>query len=491
MASRQAEVFNSYHKFILCSGPVRCGKTIACANRILRHAWETPSARIGIFARTVKSAFAGGVWSDLVEIVLPIWLKANMGMQITKGPKVDGSTRLHFLRVSNMYGGESEIQLRSLDFDGDIESAIKSARFSCFWFSELSNFKSRIVFDTTTERLRMPHLREDQHQWIADSNPSDEGEKSWIYSLFYKERLMENHPFPDVQRKFQCIEFALADNIWMTESERNEIFARYAHDEDRRNRYCYGKWTSRTDAGLFSDVFMADTHVLGDARAFSEEDWEVILPTETVSTMLTGWDIGTSKNHSGHIIERIGPPGDRNSVFNVIDEAVSIGLMITVEDFTEIMVERWDFWLQYIREHCHTKGVESRHWSDTSAFNTFRAALGGFDHTVVAMASDGKFMLAGAPKSRGSVFKRVDLVRRLLFQNRLFVSARCPETIKMLGSLKAGKTKMEPVDRSTGSIHVFDSLSYPLSSELVGELADTWNGFSNIGRIDGLVSIRL
>jgi PBSX family phage terminase large subunit len=491
LAPKQAFLFNSYFKFILASGPVRSGKTIACAHRILRHAWETESARIGIFARTVKSAFAGGVWSDLVELVLPIWLKANMGMRITKGPKVDGSTRLHHLRLSNMYGGESEIQLRSLDFDGDIESVIKSARFSCFWFSELSNFKSRIVFDTTTERLRMPHLREDAHLWISDTNPADEGEKFWAYKLFYTERLAEDHPFPDYQKKFQVVSFDLSDNVWLTESERNEIFARYAHDEDRRNRYCYGKWTTRTEEGLFSDVFMGDTHVLGNASAFEEGDWEVILPTETCAALVTGWDIGTSKNHSAHIIERIGAPGDKNSVFNVLDEAVSVGVMITIEDFVEVMLERWEFWMKYIRENCHDKAVEARHWSDTSAFNTFRAALGGFDHTVVAMASDGKFFLSGAPKSRGSVFKRVDLVRRLLFQNRLFVSARCTETIKMLGSLKAGKTKMEPVDRGTGMIHVFDSLSYALSSELVNELAETWSNTQSIGRVDGLVSLRL
>lgn len=473
LAPRQAEVFNCYDMYLLCVGPVRCGKTIACCHRLLRHAWETPQARIGIFARTVKSAFAGGAWSDLVEVVLPVWLKAEMGMRVTRGPKVEGSTRLHHICVSNMHGGESEIQLRSLDFDGDIESVIKSARFSFFWFSELSNFKDRIVFDATTERLRMPHLPDNAHQFIADCNPDDSGQESWIWKLFYKERLAENHPFPEYQKRFRCIEFSLADNIWMTDSDRNAIFARYAHDPERRDRYCYGKWTTSTEKGLFSEVFMADTHVLGNASVYDEDDWDIILPSETCSNIITGWDIGSSKNHAAHIIERIGAPGDPNSRFHVIDDIASIGVMITTEDFVTMVDDRLQFWARYINEHCHKQPIEYRHWSDTTAFNQFRAALGGYDHMIVALASDGRIMLQASPKGRGSIFKRVDLVRRLLFQNRLFVSARCKATIQMLGSLKKGRTKMEPVEDSEMR-HVFDSLTYALSSELINELADSW-----------------
>jgi len=474
LAPKQAAVFNTYKKYVLCSGPVRSGKTIACLHRLLRHAWETPQARITIFAKTVKSAFAGGVWSDLIEIVLPLWLKANMGMRITSGPRVDGSTRLHLVKVSNMYGGESEIQLRSLDYDFDITAIIKSARISMCYFSELSNFQNRIVFTDTAERLRMPHLREDQHMWLADTNPADEGEEHFAFKLFYVERTAENHPFPDVQAKYELIEFTLGDNIWMSDAERNEIFARYAHDADRRDRYCFGKWTRSTEAGLFSEVFLADTHVLGKANTYDEDDWEIILPSEACSKMVTGWDIGTSKNHSAHILERIGGDGFQGSIFHVLDEIVSVGTMLTVEDFTTLVDERIEFWTKYIRDHCHMLPVEWRHWSDTSAFDTFRASLGCFDHMIVAVASEGRIMLQACPKGKGSIFKRVDLLRKLLFQNRIYVSARCVQTVKMLGSLKKGKTKMEPV-QSTEMTHVFDSLTYALAPELINELADSWS----------------
>lgn len=494
LCAKQVEIMNCYKKFLLVSGPVKSTKTTGCLNKVLRHAWETPMARIGIFARTTKSAFAGGVWSDLIETVLPSWTEANMGMQIRTGKKnapeylIDGQTRLCYLDVTNMHGNKSRIQLHSLDFDWDVEASLKSGRFSMFYFSELSNFKDRIVFDTSTERLRMPHLRAEQHQWIADTNPDDSGQKCWIWKLFYADRLAENHPFPDQQAKYHVIECTLDDNPWLSQDERNEIFARYAHDEDRRNRYCYGKWTTRTEKGLFSEVFMSDTHVLGNTSAFNEEDWQVLLPSETCSKLPTGWDIGASKNHSVHILEKLGADGDPKSVFHVLDEVISLGTMLTVEDFTSLVVERMDFWEKYIREHCHPNPVEWRHWSDTSAFNTFRAALGGYDHTVVAIASEGRIMLMAAPKSPGSIFKRTDLLRRLLFQGRLFVSARCVQTIEMLGSLKAGKTKMDPVE-DCPMTHVFDSLTYSLASELVNELASSWS--PDIGKTSGLVSVKL
>lgn len=483
---KQLEIFNCYKKYTLVCGPVKSTKTIGCLNRLMRHAWETPQARIGIFAKTVKSAFAGGVWSDLMEIVLPQWLNANIGLKVTKGPKVDGSTRLHYIWISNIHGGNSEIQLRSLDFDFDIEASLKSGRFSMFYFSELSNFGNRIVFDTSTERLRMPHLRDDQHMWLADTNPADEGENSWIYRLFYVERTAPDHPYPDVQAKFHLIECSLNDNLAMSSGERNEILARYAHDEDRKNRYCHGRWTTRTDAGLFSDVFLFDTHVIGNTRAFNEEDWEVLLPSETCSNLGTGSDLG-SKNHAAHIIERVPAP---QSLFLILDEIISINTMLSIEDFTQLWVDRLDFWEQYIRQNCHQNPIDRRDWSDSSAFNQFRAALGGFDHAVVNIASEGKINLQAAPKSKGSIFKRVDLLRRLLFQNRLFVSARCVHTIQMLGSLKKGKNKMDPVEDSPMT-HVFDSLTYYLASELISELAENW--MPRIGQAGGdqIISVRI
>src|SRR5881394_4046815 len=197
LCAKQIEIFNNYHRYTLVDGPVKSTKTTGCLHRVLRHAWETPQARIGIFAKTTKSAFAGGVWSDLIDTILPEWLEANIGMRICTGKRnapevlIDGQTRLCYLDVSNVYGGKSRIQLHSLDFEPDVEANLKSGRFSMFYFSELTNFNNRIVFDTSTERLRMPHIPPEAHLWLADCNPHDSGENFWAWKLFYGERLAE------------------------------------------------------------------------------------------------------------------------------------------------------------------------------------------------------------------------------------------------------------------------------------------------------------
>jgi hypothetical protein len=130
--------------------------------------------------------------------------------------------------------------------------------------------------------------------------------------------------------------------------------------------------------------------------------------------------------------------------------------------------------------------LDWRHWSDSSAFDTYRAALGDYDHNVIASATDGKIMLRAAPKGKGSIFKRIDIVRRLLFQNRLFISARCVRTVEMLGAICKGRTRMEPVEDSPLR-HIFDSLSYALAAECFMELAEAWNP-----RVESrLVSVKL
>jgi hypothetical protein len=216
-----------------------------------------------------------------------------------------------------------------------------------------------------------------------------------------------------------------------------------------------------------------------------ENDWELLLPTENVSKMLTGWDPGSSKNHSTHIIEKVG------NTFHVLDEVCSLGINLTTADFTDVVMQRILYWKQFIADCCHKNPVEWRHWSDSSAFETFRAgggALGNYDHNIIAVASGGEIMLTAAPKGKGSIFKRIDIVRRLLFQNRLYVSARCVKTIEMLGGICKGKTNVEPVEDSPMR-HVFDSLSYALASECFFELYQEWS--PRVGAAGDVVSVKL
>ena len=338
------------------------------------------------------------------------------------------------------------------------------------YVAELDNFADRIVFDVSREQLRMPGLTEEQHLWLADTNPSEEGTESWIWKLFAVERLMENHPEPEFQKHLHMVEFDIDDNLAMTPAQKAEMRGSYMHDKDLLDRYYYGKWKASSHNSHFADVFRSDVHVIGNAEAKDESLWEVIPPTDNCVDLVTGFDLGSGRNHSAHILEPIDMGGKTG--FSVLDELIEVGRMVNIVDFTLKFMEKMERLENYVLREFGRK-VRWRHWSDSSAF-VFRSASDRaqcFDHLIVLRTSDGKIQLRAAPKFPGSVRKRVDLTRRLLHENRLWVSANCKGTIDMFRLLRKGKAQTDFIADGSPHKHPFDSLSYPLISELVDEVA--------------------
>lgn len=471
---KQIDVFNSRAKALLVCGPRFSGKTWAVLHRVVRHLWETPGARVALFSKTIKTAKDGGIWEDLTCYTLPEWFAANLtGMnddivfQYTVEPKIDGQTRTLYFRVRNYWGGESELKLFSLDYDADVEAKVKGTRFSMMWFSELSNFQDRKVFTTTKQQLRMPHLRDDQHQWIADTNPADEGEESWIYQVWYKERMLDEAPaqfksdaekagFKTFQKQLGLIEIMLTDNPYLTEEKKTEIRNDYHYDPDLYARYVEGKWTGISGKKrVFRDIFNT-LHIAGDAESNNEDDWEIITPSENCVELICGWDLG-DVNHSAHILEKIVHGNDVH--WRVLDELVVIKREVTIEDFTIAFLEKMEFY-----NRVASKPIRWTHWSDDSALTRFRSTVGEMDANIVKRASNGKITLQGVDKPADSVMKRVALLRRLLLGDRVKVSANCKSTIEMLKKLAYGPTKAEPVEGDRHK-HPFDSLSYAILME--------------------------
>lgn len=99
---------------VLVDGPRKSSKTIGVCHRILRHMYETPGARVALIVKTTGSATDGGVWLDLVDIIMPQWLEANFGFEYTTfdkdgnaGPKMDSKTRTNYFRIRNAFGGKA------------------------------------------------------------------------------------------------------------------------------------------------------------------------------------------------------------------------------------------------------------------------------------------------------------------------------------------------------------------------------------------------
>lgn len=486
---KQWDVFNSRKRILLVCGSRKSGKTWSVLHRIVRHLWETPGARIAFFAKSKSLAKDGGTWQDLLEITMPEWRAAGIGFDYTSkdssghlGPKTDSMTRAPYFTTTNIHGGESEVRLFSIEHDQEVASKVKGKRFSMIFFSELSMFKDKRILTITLPSLRMPHLLPEKgkpdvwHQWVADTNPDEElGDRSWFYKVWYVERLQKTHKFKNFQKSLGLLELFMEDNPYVTEDEIEELAATCDGDPALVDSYVKGIHGEggRRRHKFFADIFNRNFHVIGGGNGEGDQ----IDVMETSSTLLTGWDLGL-KNHAAVILDQWhkmmpnprhsrdsnAPESIKRPCFSALDEQVYIDEEIDYDEFTHLFLEKMD-------------GLEKRwkrifnweHWSDDSSTNVYRPNIGSFDYTQILAASQGRIRLLGVEKGPNSIMARVRILRMLLVQRRLFISARCVKIIDMVKRLRKGDKDSEYVMRDEHK-HVFDALTYPLYPVIFEEL---------------------
>lgn len=472
---------------ILCEGPRKTSKSIGCCHRVIRHMVDTVSARAALIVRTTGSATDGGVWNDLTEIVLPTWFEANcteftsIDRRGNPGPKIDAKTRTIYFKIRNRYGGESELRLIPINHDDEVKPRLRSTRFSCIYFSELSNFHDARVFTGSWEQLRMFHLQPWQHLWLADTNPSDEGKDSWIYKLWFEKKISMNTDTRGGQEflaSLRRLHFALADNLSMTQTEREARLLLYADDEGELQREYYGNWTKGHGykGKHFADIFSRDVHVIGDEKQSIELD-------PTTVDLFTGWDIGDVNHGAGIIERRYVKSADGTtewSVWSIIDSILHTDEHISIGELGIEMTELMDnLHKQYGRDFRWT------HYSDDSALTVYRPSSQSFDYQEIQVATNGRIELEGVSKPANSIRTRVQLVRKLIRMKRLFVSGKCNDVIEMFEGLRKGSTKDQYIEKGSVHKHVFDWISYVLYMEL----SDEMDHFSRrpAPRADGIV----
>lgn len=463
---------------LLLSGPRESGKSLSAIHRILKHLWFTNGARFAVVGKTTKNAKEAGVIRDFTEFCIPQWLDSGLHNPETTarfdyttttaeglpGPKVDGATRTWYFRIRNYWGTESELQLHSLEHDHEVEDKFKNTRFSGIYFPELDKWTDSKVFDITFHQLRMIGLLPEHHLWIADTNPSDQGKAHFAYRLFY-EREIEDPADEVLYRNFKLIEMFLDDNPWLSDGRKQAIKALYRHDPDLYERYVNGRWVKRKEQGCFFDVFSYNVHVKGECLAPNKDDWEILIPNEGAHELITGWDLGDA-NHSAHIISKAIVDMDKEGKtipegrfeFSVLDELVFIQDQIKIEDFTIEFLEKMDYWEVVLRNECGVDKPMWRHWSDQSAW-AYRSAIDACDELLVRKVSKGRILLTSPHmQKKGSVEARCTFLRRLLYEQRLYISANCFKTIEMFKNMRDFKARSEYK-------HPRDSLSYAICAE--------------------------
>ena len=507
---KQIEIFNSFARYVLVCGPRRSGKTLGVVQRVMRHLWETPGARVALITKTNKVGKEGGVWSDLIEMVVPEWIKSDMvgetGLPLEyvseskgiPGPRTDATTRVSSFRIRNYYGGESELIHLSLDNVEEVEAKFKGTRFSMIWFSELSEFDSLNVFTATIQQLRIGQW--DQQQLIADTNPAVDGEDSWIYQLWYVRVRQKQAPADfaagiDVQNKlllkddpnaklrdvqtewenyrnsFKLIEVFLEDNPFLGNNELSELVgSNIGLNPGDYDRNVLGKWSKGFGhkGKLFSDVIIESLHFIAPSIDVDPSTFK----------LFCGWDIGGVNNAFVILEQRF---VEEKPIWCVIDEVVTIDDKISTEQFTFLCLDK----IIKLEEFYH-RSFEWTHWSDDTALNMFRpGSQDGYDATIVHRVSGGIIDLLAADKPKASVETGIQMIRRAIRENRFYVGSNCPKVQEMLINISEGKTR--PVDDSEYK-HPFDAVRYPIYMETRKREAITSSRPTAIER-SGLMSV--
>ncbi len=452
LSPRGLELFNARDRYLLAWGPRKTGKTIAVLNRLVRHAFESPSTTIAIVAKTLKVGRIGP-WSDLLRYILPKWIAAKIGFEITREESFMADTKMCYIRVRSPYSLETQIELHSCEHPDEAESRFKSGRWSLVYISEADTFPDPKPFRVLSDQLRNPLMPFAAHQFLMDANPAVEGEDHWLHKTFFGPQ-GTLHPSPAYSRLFREMRFDFSDNPWLAPEEKAELQAKYESDPVDRARFLDGVWLADRSRYLFGEVFRPATHVIGGSVGGGESEY--LAPSQSCIEMYTGWDLG-DRNHACVIFASretdAGLPA-----FDVFDEIVALNRDTALSDFVEAVMDRMDFW----EAAMGGRTLQWRHWSDSSSFR-YRSAIDSNEELEVRRISGGRILLHAAQKAPHSVRMRVKLVRKLLFENRLFFSAFCPKLIDSIAMLREGPSKAEYIRTDDPRKHAFDALTYGLS----------------------------
>lgn len=474
-------------KFVLLSGPRYSAKTVGALVIVCDHAWNTPQADIAVTTVSQSVGIESGVWQQLVESILPKYMALGQGMRWVREPFVSSVSKKPTCIVSNKHGGRSKIQLESLKDEKEVEHRFKSKNYTMMYVPELSNFKRRKTFDIWAESLRSLHLKDNEYLFLADTNPADDGDESWIYHIWYihanqtyaeycifqAERglpMIPQEQFEVFKKSLGLMEFEIADNIFATKQRIGELTARYAHDQDLYDRYIRGIWVKASVTSIFAKQFKPNIHVLGEAKTPGNPDPEVLVPQDSTWELCVGWDPGNSSNSAAVIFEKF--IHQQRSVFAALDEVVIVDTDHTIDEFTHKVLARMLWWEEFMGRNFSWK-----HWSDRSVFDMQEPQSNRYYHQLIHSASGGQITLMAADRGRGSVAHRVDLMRRLLFENRFYVSKTwCPQLIQSLKTMPPNKNDPNTIPKGSKYKHVFDALTYGVASESYGEITQTLVG---------------
>lgn len=459
-----AEAVNDTHRYLLCSGPKKCGKTFSLGHKVAKHLYDHDGARVAIVVRRKGSA-ALGVWTHLTDdIIEQQWQKRGRVLPWIKRPSTNSATKQPFFIVKNAHGGSSYCYLFSLFNPKDVEEVFKNTAFSMIYVNEMDQFDSPAVFRAMSDQLRSTSVKDEFRQLVADCNPPQEGSSHWMHGLFIDPPEGTSEEY---RKQFRVMYFTPDDNPFISDREKMEIREGYKSDPDKYARYWEGKWIASTTGTLFENLFDQHVHVIGRADPMEpEEHWRILVPPVGTTDLFTSWDLGMTSHSLSFICKRWA--GER-LVFDVIDEIVSIDLEVPLSEFVKMALAKMDRWEKYLSQSLIGQKyprIDWRHWSDTSSFR-YNAAAESTEAALVRKYSDGRIYFNRIKKP--PIDFRIEMVRGLLQGQQLYFSVLAPHHISAMKLLrKEGlmtRQKRESANQRKHT-HPFDSMTYGISHEM-------------------------
>lgn len=444
----QQNIFDDPALNVLGYGEKGSGKSIGFGHKLVRHAYENDNALILVIAPSMRTGNEG-IWFDLETLILPQWGE-GIGLKYTNS-KLDPNTKDRHRWIKNRFGGWSKLLLMSIPYAAQVQNRVKGPAPSMVYIDELTNCDGLEYYTFTAAQLGRRRGISGPQQFCASCNP--DGPSHWVYKLFWE----SNGDNPNYTKHHVPI---LENKARLPEGYVERLIEVLRTDPVEYARLIKGEWVDRpTGDGLFKEYYIPAIHLKGNPATGTG-----LMPL-TGFPIVIGYDLGQVFS-SVTLLQLI--PTKTKTLWIIFDEIDHLGQKILYKKLAWEVIEKMRFW-QLRMDY----KFNFRHITDESAINQWRPGNGGsFDawefekeynrELETLGGSDMRpIKLEGCEKGPGSVAARVRLLQGKLFQEEVFVSARCPNAIETLMKLEADKEDPEKPKRSK-YLHKFDSMTYPM-----------------------------
>lgn len=468
---KQAEIFDDVSSsFVLGYGEKGSGKSVSFGHKIIRHCYLEDNAFAIIIAPV---AFVGteGIWNDLFTFILPQWVD-GIGLEHTESMN-DSVSKHKFCWIANQHGGWSKITLISIPHAMQIERRVTGPAPSLIYLEEgdKTDIEAEQYLTQTSVQLQRRRGIQGIQQWCCSCNPTTP--KHWLYKKFFVDCIDEKG---NKDAEFSAYHVPMSENVHnVGQKYVDNLYRIHKGNKAMMERLIHGRWVD-TPSGrtMFASYFDRNIHVRGNPAK------NLYIEPKKVYPIRLGYDLG-DVNHAISFTQEI--PTTKGDYWIVFDEIFLKDFKVSLEEIAPMILRKMNFWCRHM-----SYSFMFEHISDASAFDRYRSAAGSYDHMIIEAATrtllaedvDGRrfpwlkapVRMVPCPKPPNSVRGRVRLLRGLLNEERIIISANCPRHIEMLEEIEHLKDKPLEPSRVGGHIHIFDSVTYPVFDAVADESMD-------------------